>query len=197
MTYNVTCTIQNSTVDVVKIPIVAFLRVVDCESADRTIDKVIRFGLTDNRGQLIPAVWSGLGRSIAPNCSNIVNKDANGSYLASNIPRLVDAASRADLVIALRCVTGGSTTGWPEVQQLIGRGCNAYAAILNGMTVLDIPSGFRCFNVKSAAFATNMPAIRRGFIYHVATATRLNRLVANIVEVPIRFQDRLAGESKL
>lgn len=58
-------------------------------------------------------------------------------------------------------------------------------------------SGFQCFNVKSAAFAAEIPIIGHGFAYHVATTTRLKRSGARIFEVPIRFQARRLGQYKL
>ena len=71
--------------------------------------------------------------------------DSDFSHEPAYLPRLLEAADRADLVIGSRYVDGGGVGDWGLVRRAISRGGSAYARLVLGVGVNDLTGGFKCF----------------------------------------------------
>ena len=123
--------------------------------------------------------------------------DSDFSHDPAYLPRLLDASRRADLVIGSRYVAGGGVSDWGPVRRLISRGGSAYSRLVLGVEVHDLTGGFKCFR-REVLEAIDLDSIEvRGYAFQVEMTYRAIRLGFKVVEVPIVFRDRRAGESKM
>ena len=123
--------------------------------------------------------------------------DADGSHLPEQLPALLAAIDRADLVIGSRWVPGGSVVNWPWHRLLLSRGGNLYTRLLLGIRVRDATAGFRLFR-RSTLEAIRMETVQAlGYVFQVELAYRTLRAGLRVEEVPIRFVERVRGDSKM
>jgi dolichol-phosphate mannosyltransferase len=128
----------------------------------------------------------------------IVEMDADLSHDPATIPALVDALSRgADLAIGARYISGGATPGWPLHRRLLSRVGGEFARVLLDLPSHDPTSGFRAFRAEVLEECELSTVGAQGFAFQLEMLHRANQLGARVVDVPIVFRDRTAGESKL
>jgi dolichol-phosphate mannosyltransferase len=123
--------------------------------------------------------------------------DADFSHDPAYLPRLLDAAERADVVLGSRYVPGGGVRDWGGVRQAISRGGSAYSRLVLGLDVRDLTGGFKCFR-REVLEAIDLDAVRsRGYAFQVEMTYRAIQLGFRVAEVPIVFADRQEGSSKM
>jgi dolichol-phosphate mannosyltransferase len=129
--------------------------------------------------------------------SHILEMDADMSHPPSAVPRLLAAAVDADLVLGSRYVPGGGVVGWPEHRRLISRAGSLYARTLLGVPIRDLTGGFKCFH-RRVLETINLDAVHgQGYVFQIELTYRTLRMGGRVVEVPITFEDRTAGSSKM
>lgn len=127
----------------------------------------------------------------------VLEMDADFSHDPREIPRFLEAAAEADLVIGSRYITQGNTQNWPVRRRLLSRLGNLYAHIVTGLSVRDATSGYRCYR-RTLLERLNLDRISsNGYAFQIEVAFRVWKLDLRIREIPILFVDRLAGQSKL
>ena len=127
----------------------------------------------------------------------MVEMDSDLSHDPGALPALVGALDDADLVIGSRYVPGGSIPQWGLHRRLLSRGGNVYSAVMLGVPVRDMTSGYRIYRA-SLLSAMDLDRIRAdGYGFQIEMTYRAAQTGARIVEVPIRFVDREAGQSKM
>jgi dolichol-phosphate mannosyltransferase len=144
-----------------------------------------------------PAYIAGFREALAGGAGLIVEMDSDFSHEPAYLPRLLEAAGRADLVIGSRYVPGGGVTDWGPLRRGISRGGSAYARVVLGVGVRDLTGGFKCFR-REVLEAIDLGSIRsRGYAFQVEMTYRALERGFRVVEVPIVFRDRRAGSSKM
>jgi dolichol-phosphate mannosyltransferase len=127
-----------------------------------------------------------------------VEMDADGSHLASNLDAIVAAAQRSGgLAIGSRYIRGGSVAGWPFHRYLLSWAANVYCRILLWLPTRDCTSGFRCYTRDLLNHVGLDDVVSQGYSFQIEMVHRTRRLGYSVVEVPIRFEDRVAGASKV
>lgn len=128
----------------------------------------------------------------------LVEMDADGSHLPSQLPRLLEeSVSGTDLVIGSRWVPGGSVVNWPAMRRLISRGGTWYARLLLGLPTRDTTAGYRAFRRETLAAIDLDTVASRGYCFQIDMTRRVHAMGHAIVEVPITFVERERGESKM
>jgi len=123
--------------------------------------------------------------------------DADGSHAPEQLPLLLDALTHADLVIGSRWVPGGSVVNWPLGRKVLSVGGNVYARVLLGIPLRDVTAGYRLFR-RSTLESIDLGSVESaGYIFQTDLAFRTHRAGLRVVEVPIRFVERVRGESKM
>ena len=92
---------------------------------------------------------------------------------------------------------GGKVLNWPVSRRLISRFGTRYASIALGLPFRDLTSGYRLLSRQliNDIFESGVTTIGYGFqIEIVKIAARYRR---TILEVPITFIERVAGNSKM
>jgi dolichol-phosphate mannosyltransferase len=126
-----------------------------------------------------------------------VEMDADLSHDPAAVPDLLAGLEDANLVIGSRYVPGGSIPAWGLHRRLLSEVGNRYAALMLGMTVKDLTSGFRAYD-SGTLRAIDLDAVRSdGYGFQIEMAYQASRAGRRMVEVPIRFVDRERGESKM
>lgn len=137
----------------------------------------------------------------------LVEMDADASHRPEDLSSLIDAVTLgADLAIGSRYVEGGVIPKWKLSRRMLSRGGNRYASAMLGIGVNDATSGFRAYRsslLHQIGFAQPSSASgaggrgANGYGFQIEGAWRAVRSGARVIEVPIRFEDRAAGESKM
>ncbi|WJX98952.1 polyprenol monophosphomannose synthase [Curtobacterium sp. 458] len=187
----------------------AHLLVVDDGSPDGTGDIVRTMAAEDDRVHLLQrsgklglgtAYVAGFRWGLERGYPLLVEMDADGSHPADRLPAMIDAVQGADdvlLAIGSRWVAGGSVVDWPLRREVLSRGANTYARIMLGIAVHDVTAGFRVYRASAIA-AMDLDSIdSKGYCFQVDMTLRVDAQGGRIVEVPIRFRDRIHGVSKM
>jgi dolichol-phosphate mannosyltransferase len=144
-----------------------------------------------------PAYIAGFRVALAEGAGLIFQMDSDFSHEPAYLPRLLDAAERADLVIGSRYVPGGGVGDWGVLRRTISRGGSAYARHVLGVGVRDLTGGFKCFR-REVLEGIDLDAVRtRGYAFQVELTYRAIEQGFDVVEVPIVFRDRRVGASKM
>jgi dolichol-phosphate mannosyltransferase len=180
--------------------------IVDDSSPDGTGEIADRLAAADERIEVLhrpgkeglgPAYVAGIRRALAEGAGLILQMDADFSHEPAYLPRLLDAAERADLVIGSRYVRGGGVSDWGAARRAISRGGSAYAQRILGVEVRDLTGGFKCFR-REVLESIDLDSIRsRGYAFQIELTFRAIQLGFKVVEVPIVFHDRRVGASKM
>ena len=144
-----------------------------------------------------PAYIAGFRWALAAGAELVLEMDCDFSHTPADVPRLIEAAADADLVLGSRYAPGGGTENWGLVRRFVSRGGCLYAQVLLGMRVRDLTGGFKCFR-RSALEAIDLDALSaHGYAFQIETTYRIHRAGLRVKEVPITFVERRAGASKM
>jgi dolichol-phosphate mannosyltransferase len=151
---------------------------------------------SEKRG-LGPAYVAGFRRALAGEAQLMVSMDADFSHDPAFLPRLIEAAAVADVVVGSRYVPGGGISEWGAFRRAISRGGNLYARVLLGIPVRDLTGGFKCYRrwVLEAIDLDSIDSL--GYAFQVELTFRAVRRGFRVVEVPITFRERREGSSKM
>lgn len=144
-----------------------------------------------------PAYLAGFGWGLAQGYDAFVEMDADGSHAPEQLPALLAALADADVVLGSRWVAGGSVVDWPKRREVLSRGGNAYARMLLGLPVRDATGGFRVYRRHVLETIELGDVASAGYCFQVDLLLRAWRAGFRVVEVPIRFVERVAGVSKM
>jgi dolichol-phosphate mannosyltransferase len=129
--------------------------------------------------------------------THVCQMDADLSHDPADVPRLLDAARQADLVIGSRYVKGGRIENWPRRRMMLSAFANRYVRLLTGLRVADCTSGFRCWR-RGALERLPLDRIASdGYAFLVELVWEAAAARCRIAEVPITFVERVHGASKL
>jgi dolichol-phosphate mannosyltransferase len=143
------------------------------------------------------AYRAGFAQAIADGATHIVEMDADGSHQPEQLPALLVAAERADLVIGSRWVRGGSVRNWPLYRKALSLGGNLYARLMLRVPIRDITSGYRVFRVDTLKAIDYASVTSQGYVFQVDMAYRVVKAGLRVEEVPIEFVERELGVSKM
>jgi dolichol-phosphate mannosyltransferase len=185
----------------------AGILVVDDGSPDGTAELVESLTQpTDDVFVLRRARKSGLGSAyragfawgLARGYEACVEMDADLSHDPDALPDLIAPLTQGhEVSIGSRYVQGGSIPTWSWHRHLLSWGGNRYASALLGLGVADSTAGYRAY-AASVLERLDLDAVRaEGYGFQIEMTFRAKQAGASIVEVPIRFVDRVAGESKM
>jgi len=145
-----------------------------------------------------PAYVAGFRRALADGAELILEMDCDFSHDPADVPRLIAACDAgADVALGSRYVPGGGTENWGRIRRLVSTGGSWYARKLLGVGIRDLTGGFKCYR-RRVLERIDLDAIRaRGYAFQIETTYRAIRAGFDVVEVPIVFADRTAGQSKM
>ncbi|QPL04440.1 MULTISPECIES: polyprenol monophosphomannose synthase [Actinomyces] len=147
-----------------------------------------------------PAYLAGFAWALDAGYELIVEMDADGSHRAEDMALLLQRAEMSDapdLVIGSRWVSGGATEGWDARRVALSRAGNLYINVMLGTRVKDATAGFRVYTA-SILRRLNLSRVEAlGYGFQVNMTLLVEEAGGRIVEMPITFVEREAGQSKL
>jgi dolichol-phosphate mannosyltransferase len=158
------------------------------------VDVLVRPG----KGGLGPAYRAGFDRGFAEGYDVLVQMDADLSHDPAALPQLLaQIEGGADVAIGSRYVPGGNIPHWPLARRALSRIGNFYASTVLGLKVKDATAGYRAYRAELLRPVLSEATKATGYGFQVELAYRARRRGATIVEVPITFNDRVRGVSKM
>jgi dolichol-phosphate mannosyltransferase len=144
-----------------------------------------------------PAYLAGFRHVLDRGAELVMEMDADFSHDPADVPRLVEAAGRADLAIGSRYVAGGGVRNWGLVRRAVSRGGCLYAQAILGLGVRDLTGGFKCYRRTVLETIPLERVHSKGYAFQIETTYRAIRAGFTVEEVPIVFTDREIGTSKM
>jgi len=135
---------------------------------------------------------------LADGTALFVEMDADGSHLPANLEAIISAArTSGGLAIGSRYIDGGEVVGWPFYRWLLSWAANVYCRLLLGLSTHDCTSGYRCYTRDLLQHIGLDEVLSQGYSFQIEMVYRACRKGYRVVETPIRFEDRVAGASKV
>jgi hypothetical protein len=124
--------------------------------------------------------------------------DADGSHNPAHLQALIAAARRTrGVAIGSRYIPGGAIVGWKRHRLALSWTANTYARTILGIRVHDCTSGYRCYPRTVIERVDLDRIVADGYAFLIEMLYICLNLPSPVTEVPIRFEDRLAGRSKV
>ena len=178
--------------------------IVDDNSPDQTavIAKNLQFsGLKvlsrQHKSGLGPAYLAGFKQGLLEKYDYFVEMDADLSHQPEQLIDLLNAASKADLVIGTRWIPGGSVVNWPKRRKWISKLGTGYASFALNLPYKDLTSGYRVLPREFLSQLDFSLIETRGYGFQIEMALKAIESGFGIKQVPITFVERENGYSKM
>lgn len=180
--------------------------VVDDDSPDRTwalvetraaVDRRIHLIRRKNERGLGTAYVAGFTFALERGYRTIIGMDADFSHDPREIPKMIEAAGRFDVVQGSRYIGGVRVLDWPLRRLILSTWANLYARLVTGLPLKDITSGYRCYR-REVLESIDLAGIRsNGYVFLIEMSFLAWRKGFRLGEIPIVFQERREGQSKI
>lgn len=143
------------------------------------------------------AYIAGFTRALNEGYEAMLEMDADFSHRPLYVPQLLSKAQDFDLVIGSRYIPGGGTTGWGLHRRFLSEGANIFARGMLGLKVRDCTAGFRCYTATALGKIDFATVLAQGYSFQVEMLFRVLKNGGRVAEVPIIFEERRHGRSKI
>lgn len=127
----------------------------------------------------------------------VFEMDADFSHDPTAIPSIRDAAKDADLALGSRYIGGIRIINWPLNRLILSRSAGMYVHAITGMPFTDPTGGFKCYR-REVLEAIDLDGVRsNGYSFQIEMTHMTWMLGFHIVDVPITFEERRSGASKM
>lgn len=127
----------------------------------------------------------------------IMMMDSDFSHNPKYLPQLFAMGRSYDLVIGSRYVSGGGILKWEFWRKFLSALGNFYARLLLGKGVYDWTGGFNCINAEFLKKIDLASIDLSGYAFIIGLKYFLVEAGARVKEIPIIFEARRGGESKI
>jgi len=145
------------------------------------------------------AYIAGFRFALQHGADRIVQMDADFSHSPAYVPRFLEKLNGYDVVVGSRYAEGGQLDErWSFGRYLLSWWANSvYVRLILGLKVQDATAGFKCWK-RRALEAIDLDSIQSGgYVFQVEMAYVTARLGFRVLEIPIYFEDRRIGQSKM
>ncbi len=180
--------------------------VVDDNSPDGTAELVAATAGDESRLHLLrrpgklglgTAYLAGFRYGLENGFDRIFTMDCDFSHNPKYLGRMLQALDSHDMVIGSRYVPGGGIENWPWHRRLLSAFANFYARTLLRLKVRDCTAGYRGYRREVLESVEPFQIRSSGYSFLEEMAWRVTRCGFSIGEIPIIFEQRKAGASKI
>ncbi|MCH2186898.1 polyprenol monophosphomannose synthase [Myxococcota bacterium] len=180
--------------------------VVDDGSPDGTAHLVEELKASESRVHLIQragkmglgtAYLAGFRFGLDEDYKSVFTMDCDFSHNPRYLPDMIEKLKTCDLVVGSRYVRGGGIENWPWYRLLLSRFANFYARTLLRLDLRDCTAGFRGYRREVLERVDPFDVRSSGYSFLEEMAWKVARAGFSIAEVPIVFEQRKAGSSKI
>jgi dolichol-phosphate mannosyltransferase len=206
-TYNEKENIESLVIELLTLPMRVHVIVIDDDSPDDTGEVADRLAV-ENAGRvsvihrpgklgLGTAYIAGFKEALSEKADLVCSMDADFSHNPRYLPDIVNKINQGyDLVIGSRYVHGGGSTQTRD-RKMVSWGANTITRVLLGLHAHDTTAGFRCYR-RQALESLDLDSIKSsGYSFLFEMLFRVERRGCKVGEVPIIFEDRRLGASKI
>ena len=127
----------------------------------------------------------------------LVEMDADFSHRPADLVKLLKAVENNDFAVGSRWVSGGQTVRWGIGRKAISRGGSLYARTILRYPLRDWTGGFNAWHSRVLK-GIDLESVRsEGYSFQIELKYRALRRGFKGFEVPIVFEDRRVGKSKM
>jgi dolichol-phosphate mannosyltransferase len=152
------------------------------------------------KGGLGTAYVAGMREALVEGADYVLQMDADFSHSPAYVPVMLGVmlATDADVVIGSRYVPGGTLDeGWSRGRRFVSWWANLYSRAILGLRIRDMTAGFKLWR-REALLELGLEQVRsNGYSFQVEMAYLCEKLGFRLIEIPIHFEDRRIGQSKL
>ncbi|MCX6854914.1 MAG: polyprenol monophosphomannose synthase [Verrucomicrobia bacterium] len=180
--------------------------VCDDNSPDQTAKLVEEFMAAESRLHLLvrrekqglgPAYLAAFQWGLNQGYEVLVEMDADFSHRPEDLVKILETIPAADFVMGSRWIPGGQTLNWGLGRKIISRAGTQYAQMILGFPVSDFTGGFNAWTSR-VLNSIDLPTVRsNGYSFQIELKYRALKRGFKSTEVPILFEDRRAGQSKM
>jgi GT2 family glycosyltransferase len=127
----------------------------------------------------------------------LVEMDADGSHQPEQLPSLLAALDKADMVKGSRWMRGGTVVNWDKKRELLSRGANVWIQAAMDLPVHDATGGYNVYKASILRAIDLHDVASKGYTFQVDMTRRVMEAGGVVAEVPIEFCEREAGVSKM
>lgn len=128
---------------------------------------------------------------------HVITMDADLSHRPQDLAKILAYAEAFDMVVGSRYVTSGNVRDWAKWRLFISKYGNIYTQMITGLPIVDVTSGFVLYRRDLLLKILAHAQPREPYAYQTEMKYLAHRAGAKIKEVPIVFQERASGKSKL
>ena len=143
------------------------------------------------------AYKEGFKWAINNNYSHIVIMDADFSHRFLDLDKLILIIDDTDLLLGSRYITGGGSEGWDWKRKLLSSLANKISRTIIGTKLNDLTTGFRIYNASTLSTTNFEDVTSDGYAFQIEMVNLFLEKKRFIKEVPIIFEERRLGKSKM
>lgn len=180
---------------------------IDDSSPDRTWELVQKLGATNPKIHLLKRERKqGLGRAylagfdwgLERGYECFVEMDADFSHRPIDLSVILNSfSSTIDFIVGSRYIEGGTTVNWGLLRKIISRGGSLYARLILGYPLRDWTGGFNAWRASTLKRIGLSKVTSNGYSFQIELKYRALRAGCQGLEVPITFEERRVGKSKM
>lgn len=180
--------------------------VVDDNSPDGTGQIVDALAARDARVQVLhrpaklglgTAHIAGMKYALTHDFEPILTMDADFSHAPRFVPDLLRAIKQRDVIIGSRYIAGGGTLHCTLPRRMLSRGANMFARTVLGLNAGDTTAGFRAYRRAVLESIALDAIVSNGYSFLIEMLYQCQQEGWKIGEVPIVFENRQLGKSKI
>lgn len=146
------------------------------------------------------AYVAGMTRALNEGADIVIQMDADLSHPTTAIRPMVEVLTTTDAAVVLgsRYVTGGTVaSNWPWHRKALSAWANFYVNTILRLRVKDATAGYKAWRASTLRAIDVESVQSNGYAFQVEMNHRTVRRGLKIAEVPIRFEERTEGVSKM
>ena len=129
--------------------------------------------------------------------SHFIQMDADFSHHPRYLAQTLANLPHFEVVINSRNIIGGGVVGWGLSRKILSRFGSLYARLWLGARVMDFTGGFNAYSARALS-AIDLHSIKSsGYCFQIEMKYRAYKAGLRLLELPIIFEDRIAGKSKI
>lgn len=180
--------------------------IVDDNSPDGTSDVVEELAMSFKKLHLMKrsgklglgsAYRDGFAWGMGKKFNYLIEMDGDFSHSFKDLHEILNISQTSDVVIGSRYVKDGGSSGWDARRKLLSKSANFASRLLLKTKTKDMTSGFRCYSAKSLDKIKFENTKSDGYSFQIEMTMRCEASNLEIKEVPIIFNERRVGNSKM
>lgn len=206
-TYNEKENIEAIIREILKQDLGFHILIVDDSSPDGTSNIVLKLSkefpgqvnllLREKKEGLGRAYISGFKWGLEKKYEYLIEMDADFSHRPMDLKKHQQAWSQCDFCIGSRYVPGGETVNWGLLRKIISKGGSLYSRWILGYPINDWTGGFNSWN-QSVLRKIGLDRVSsNGYSFQIELKYKACKNGFKFQEVPIVFEDRRVGKSKM